>query len=55
MTKSVFNRIAEMKKADLTVSNLQQCNVKPSTLAQSVIKECLDILLLNLSSTTNNQ
>ena len=51
--KSVFNHIAEIKKADLTVSNLQQCNVKPSTLAQSVIKKCLDILLLNLSS--NNQ
>ena len=41
--KSVFNHIAEIKKADLTVSNLQQCNVKPSTLVQSAIKECFDI------------
>ena len=49
----MFNHIAEIKKADLTVSNLQQCNVKPSTLAQSVIRACLDILLLNSSS--NNQ
>ena len=54
MKKSAFNHIAEIEKADISVSNLQQCNVKPSTLAQSVIKECFDILLLNLFSNNQN-